>query len=92
MRSPTKVVAVERPRHIRTTFGNLILKGESDVRFEPNGGGTRLTQAFCTHGFVSAVFARLFAVGSFSGSFRGELDTFRRIVEGQAGVAKKPGE
>ena len=81
MRSPTEILEVERPRHFRTRFGNLILKGESDVTFEPEGEGTRLTQVFRTRGAVSAIFARLFATGSFKGSFRGELEAFRRIVE-----------
>ena len=31
MASPTTVIEVERPHHIRTRFGNLILKGESDA-------------------------------------------------------------
>jgi len=81
MQSPTEVVEVERPRHIRTQFGNRILRGESNVQFEPDGGGTRLTQEFRTTGIVSAIAARLFATGSWRGSFRGELETFRRMVE-----------
>lgn len=39
MASPTEILAVDRPRHIRTRFGNRILKGESDVRFVPEGQG-----------------------------------------------------
>ncbi len=58
MRSPTEILAVERPRHVRTRFGNLILKGESDVRLEPESGGTRLSQEFHTRGVVSAIAAR----------------------------------
>lgn len=85
MRSPTEVLAVERPRHFRTRFGNLILKGESDVTFEPEGEGTRLTQVFRTRGIVSAIFARIFASGSYSGSFQGELEAFRALVEGPPG-------
>lgn len=84
MRSRTEIIAVQRPRHVRTRFGNLILKGESDVRFEPQAGGTRLTQEFHTRGVVSAVSARLFATGSYKGSFRGELEAFREIVEQEA--------
>ena len=83
MRSPTEVLEVEPPRHIRTRFGNVILKGESDVTFEPEGDGTRLSQVFRTRGIVSAIFARIFASGSYSGSFQGELEAFRRIVEGE---------
>lgn len=84
MKSPTEIVEVERPNHIRTRFGNLILKGESDVRFEPDGDGTRLTQTFRTRGFISAITGRVFAAGSFEGSFKGELEAFRRIVEAEA--------
>ena len=81
MRSPTEILEADRPRHIRTTFGNLILKGESAVTFEAEGDGTRLTQTYKTRGVVSAIFARIFAMGSGSGSFRGELEAFREIVE-----------
>jgi uncharacterized protein YndB with AHSA1/START domain len=81
MRSPTQILEVERPRHVRTRFGNLILKGESDVTFDPEAGGTRLTQEFRTRGLVSALAARVFATGSYKRSFRGELDAFREIVE-----------
>ena len=81
MTSPTEILEVDRPHHVRTRFGNLILKGESDVRFEPIPAGTRLTQVFRTRGFVSAITGRLFASGSFEGSFKGELETFRGIVE-----------
>ncbi len=41
MKSPTEILEVDRPHHVRTRFGNLILKGESDVRFEPIPEGTR---------------------------------------------------
>lgn len=81
MRSPTEVLEVERPSHIRTRFGNLLLKGETEATFEAHGDGTRLTQVFRTRGAVSAIFARLFASGSYKGSFRGELEAFRRLVE-----------
>lgn len=81
MRSSTEILEVERPRHVRTRFGNLILKGESDVRFDPEAGGTRIRQRFRTRGAVSAIFARLFATGSYRGSFRGELEAFREIAE-----------
>jgi len=83
MRSQTEILEVERPAHIRTRFGNVVLKGESDVTFQARDGGTLLTQEFRTRGVVSAIFARLFATGSWQGSFRGELETFRRIVEQQ---------
>jgi uncharacterized protein YndB with AHSA1/START domain len=81
MRSPTEVVQAERPRHVRTRFGNWLLKGETDATFEPEAGGTRLTQEFRTRGVRSAIAARIFATGSYEGSFRGELEAFRRLVE-----------
>ncbi|MGR0160712.1 SRPBCC family protein [Paenarthrobacter nitroguajacolicus] len=84
MASPTEILAVEPPRHIRTRFGNAILKGESEVRFTAEGGGTRIHQEFATRGFVSAIFGRLFAMGSYRGSFQGELEAFRKLVEREA--------
>jgi uncharacterized protein YndB with AHSA1/START domain len=81
MSSPTTVIEVERPVRFRTRFGNLILKGESKATFTPEGDGTRIRQVIETRGFVSAVFGRLFATGSYEGSFRGELEKFRRLVE-----------
>ncbi|RAX44291.1 SRPBCC domain-containing protein [Arthrobacter sp. AQ5-06] len=81
MASPTEILAVERPRHIRIRFGNAILKGQSDVTFAAEGGGTRIHQVFVTRGFVAAIFGRLFATGSYRGSFRGELEAFRELVE-----------
>ena len=91
MKSPTEILEVDRPHHVRTRFGNLILKGESDVRFEPTPDGTRLTQVFQTRGFISAITGRIFAAGSYEGSFKGELEAFRAIVErespSQAGAA-----
>ena len=84
MASPTEILEVERPWHIRTRFGNAILKGESDVRFASEGEGTRIHQEFVTRGFISAIFGRLFAMGSYRGSFQGELETFRKLVERDA--------
>ncbi|VXC31848.1 conserved hypothetical protein [Arthrobacter sp. 9V] len=83
MASPTEVLEIERPRHIRTRFGNAILKGESDVTFAPEAGGTRVQQEFVTRGFIAAIFGRLFAMGSYKGSFQGELETFRKLVESE---------
>jgi len=81
MRSPTEVLDAEPARHIRTRFGNRLLRGETDVRFEPDGGGTRLIQSFRTEGLIPAIMARIFATGSYKGSFRGELSEFARIAE-----------
>ncbi|HEX6139500.1 MAG TPA: SRPBCC family protein [Candidatus Limnocylindria bacterium] len=84
MRSPTEILEVSRPEHVRTRFGNLILKGETDVRFDPEADGTRITQVFRTRGLISAIAARIFATGSYEGSFRGELEAFRRLAEATA--------
>jgi hypothetical protein len=54
------------------------------VVLEPEGDGTRLTQTFQTRGMISAITGRLFASGSYKGSFEGELQVFRRIVEREA--------
>lgn len=81
MRSPTEVLEVERPRFIRTRFGTWLLRGETTATFEPEGGGTRLTQMFRTQGIIPAIAARIFAIGSYKGSFRGELAEFARIAE-----------
>jgi len=83
MASPTEVLEIERPRHIRTRFGSAILKGESDVTFAPEAGGTRVRQEFVTTGIIASIFGRLFAMGSYKGSFQGELETFRKLVESE---------
>jgi uncharacterized protein YndB with AHSA1/START domain len=81
MASPTEIVEVDRPWHVRTRFGNLLLKGESDATFEREAAGTRLTQEFRTRGIVSAIMARVFATGSYRGSFRGELEALRDLIQ-----------
>jgi uncharacterized protein YndB with AHSA1/START domain len=81
MSSPNEVVEVERPRVFRTRFGNRLLAGESGATFEPQEGGTRLTQEFVTRGAIPAIAAWIFSIGSYRGSFRGELNVFARIAE-----------
>lgn len=83
-RSPTTVLAAERPRHIVTKFGNWYLRGENEATFTPEAGGTRLDQIFRTNGFIPAITARIFAAGSYKGSFQGELEHFARIAEADA--------
>jgi uncharacterized protein YndB with AHSA1/START domain len=87
MASPTIVLEVERPHTFATRFGNRLLRGESRVTFEPTGTGTRLRQEFVTEGLVPAIVARLFSLGSWNGSFRGELAAFARIAEREATAA-----
>jgi uncharacterized protein YndB with AHSA1/START domain len=83
MSSPTEVIAVERPRLFRTRFGNRILRGESQSTFEPEASGTRLTQELWTSGVIAAIAARIFATGSYKGSFQGELKEFARIASAE---------
>jgi uncharacterized protein YndB with AHSA1/START domain len=84
MRSPTEVLEVSRPHLFRTRFGSRLLAGENVATFEPEGRGTRLTQTFVTEGFIPAIAGRVFSIGSWNGSFRGELEHFGRIAEADA--------
>jgi uncharacterized protein YndB with AHSA1/START domain len=81
MKSPTQVLAAERPRRFVTRFGNRLLRGENATVFEPDGEGTLITEEFRTRGLIPAISARLFALGSYKGSFQGELNEFVRIAE-----------
>jgi hypothetical protein len=87
MKSQTEVLEAERPRRFATRFGNRILRGQNSTSFEADGTGTRLTQTLETEGIIAAIMARLFALGSYRGSFRGELEAFARLAEAEA--AKK---
>ena len=84
MRSRTEVLEADRPRFLRTRFGNSILRGEASARFEPEGGGTRIEQEFRTEGVIAAIAAWFFSRGSYQGSFQGELNEFARIAERDA--------
>lgn len=93
VRSPTTVISAERPRHIVTKFGNWYLRGENEAKFTPEGDGTRLEQTFRTVGIIPAITARIFASGSYQGSFQGELQHFARLAEAEAkGAAAKASE
>lgn len=81
MRSDTEVLDAERPRFLRSKFGNRVLRGESSATFTPEGDGTRIDQEFRTEGLIAAIFAWIFALGSYRGSFQGELNHFARIAE-----------
>lgn len=84
MRSPTEVLDAERPRLFRTRFGNALLRGENSAWFAAEGAGTRLAQEFRTVGVIPAIAARIFATGSYRGSFRGELAEFAGVAEREA--------
>jgi uncharacterized protein YndB with AHSA1/START domain len=81
LRSPTEVLQVDRPRLFRTRFGSWLLRGVEQATFDDEGHGTRLIQEFWTKGMISAVMARIFASGSYRGSFQGELNSFVRLAE-----------
>jgi uncharacterized protein YndB with AHSA1/START domain len=84
MQSPTEVIEAERPRIFATRFGNAILRGTNRTVFEAEAGGTRVTETFQTIGLVSAISARIFAAGSYRGSFQGELEAFGRLAAADA--------
>jgi hypothetical protein len=84
MASRTEVLEAERPRLFHTRFASRTLRGTSRAEFAPDGDGTRVTQVFATEGFVSAILARIFAMGSYKGSFQGELNEFARLAEASA--------
>ncbi len=84
MGSPSEILEAERPRHLKTRFGNRMLRGQTNVTFEAMASGTRLTQEFRTEGVVPAIAAWIFALGSYKGSFRGELESFVRLAEHEA--------
>jgi uncharacterized protein YndB with AHSA1/START domain len=90
MASRTQVLEAERPRRIRTRYGNRILRGTSEATFEPAGAGTQLTQRMETEGLIAAITGRIFATGSYEGSFRGELAKFAGIVEREAAGQDPP--
>ncbi|HET9083703.1 MAG TPA: hypothetical protein VFN41_04810, partial [Candidatus Limnocylindrales bacterium] len=81
MSSPTEVLVAERPSRFRTRFGNRLLRGEAEATFEDVDGRTRLVEVFEIHGFISNIAARIFGMGSYKGSFQGELNAFKAIVE-----------
>ena len=85
MRSPTEILQVDRPKLVRTRFGSWLLRGVQEVTFEEQDQGTRLTQEFWSNGIISAVMGRIFAFGSYKGSFQGELNSFARLAEREAG-------
>lgn len=80
---------MERPNRIRTHFGNWVLRGVTEATFEPQDGGTLLTQRFETEGIVPGIVARIFSIGSCKGSFRGELASFARLAEGEVGKGSR---
>jgi len=85
-----EVLEVERPRRIRSRLGGGIFMGTTEARFEPEGAGTRITQWFEPDGLGHTIAAWIFSKGSWKGSFRGELNTFKNIAEREATAATRP--
>lgn len=81
--SPTEILGVERPHRFVTHFGNWLLRGRTSATFEPEDGGTRLTVTLDTEGALPAVMATIFSLGSWRGSFKGELRDFARLAEAE---------
>ena len=81
MASHAEVLDARRPSHFKGRFRNAILRGENEATFQPEGNGTRLAQTFRTQGLVAAIAGRIFATGSYRGSFKGELAEFARLAE-----------
>lgn len=80
MANRTEVLEADPPRFLRTRFGTWLLAGDSSARFEADGEGTRIDQEFRTRGLIPNVMGRIFAMGSYRGSFQGELNAFARIA------------
>ena len=87
--SPTTVIAAERPSHFATRFGNTYLRGDNEAWFEEHSDTTKLTQEFRVHGLLPRIMARIFATGSYKGSFQGELNHFKEICEREAASSAK---
>ena len=86
MKSPTVVLEADRPRRFSTRFGSRILRGVNTTTFEPEGSGTRITELMRTEGWVSEITSRLFSLGSYKGSYQGELNDFARLAEREVGA------
>jgi uncharacterized protein YndB with AHSA1/START domain len=91
MASRTEVLESDWPRFHRTRFGTWLLAGESSVRFEPEGDGTRVDQEFRTRGVIPSIMGRIFSKGSYRGTFQGELNAFARIAEAEKATKTRSG-
>ena len=81
---PSEIVQVDRPKLAKTRFDSWLLRRVEQATFEDQGPGTRLTQEFWINGIISGVVGRIWAFGSYRGSFRGELNSFVRLAEREA--------
>ena len=87
MPSRTEVLEADPPRFLHTRFRSRLLGGETKATFEPEGDGTRIIQEFRTEGWIAAIAGSIFAMGSYRGSFQGELNAFARLAETEAASA-----
>jgi uncharacterized protein YndB with AHSA1/START domain len=90
VKSPSEVLEVEPPRRIRTRFGSWVLRGTNTATFTPEGAGTRIDQEFQTTGWFSEISSRVFSMGSYKGSYQGELNDFAKLAEAAAREAEGP--
>jgi hypothetical protein len=88
MSGRNEILVADPPRRIRTLLGSRLLRGETEATFASERGGTLVTQTFATEGFLPGIVARIWGMGSYKGSFQGELNTFARIAEEEAMKAK----
>ena len=65
----------------RTRLDGSFRRGESLVRFEPNSDGSRVTLEVRSEGLMPGIAGRLMAIGSYRGTFRGNLRSFARLAE-----------
>ena len=85
VKSPTVVLEAERPHRFSTRFGSWLLRGVNSTTFEREGDGTRIVEVMETEGWMSELTSRLFSMGSYKGSYQGELNEFARLAEREAG-------
>lgn len=76
-----EVMIGERPTRFdwRVRMGPLAAEFQSS--FHASGDGTRMSETVRTRGLLAWLWNRILSTGRYRGSFRGELETFRRICE-----------
>ena len=79
-----------RPPLVSETWGTvstrMLEQGRwaARARYRDVDGRTRLIQEFDIHGIIPNIAARIFGMGSYKGSFQGELEAFKAIAEREA--------
>jgi hypothetical protein len=82
--APVTVLEVDRPLRIVNRLGGGLFKGTLGATFEPQGGGTRITEWLEPEGLGPTIAGWIFSKGSWRGSFQGELKTFKQLAEREA--------